>query len=384
MKDKELLSVIAKGEDSKHQFKSDIKNAESLGAEMVALSNASGGLILIGVNDDGSPSGLDAKDVVRINQLISNAATENVRPPVSPATENISLPEGVVIAVTIEPGVSKPYQDAKGQVWSKSGADKRRVTAREELQRMFQQSGLLHGDEIPVEGTSTTDINQEYFEPFFERYTGKPLTAQEVPLENILENIKLMKNGQLTIAGTLLLTKEPQYRLPAFIVKAVSFPGKDITDTHYIDSKDINGKMSDIFSETMRFVLSNIHYRQNGQSFNSIGIPEIPRIVLEELIANALIHRDYFVSAPIRILVFVDRVEIISPGHLPNNLTVEDIKRGNSNLRNPTIASFAPSILPYRGLGSGILRALQVYPDIEFVDDRDGNIFKSVIKRTAA
>jgi len=95
----------------------------------------------------------------------------------------------------------------------------------------------------------------------------------------------------------------------------------------------------------------------------------------------ALIHRDYFISAPIRVFVFRDRVEIISPGHLPNNLTVDNIKAGNSNARNPTLASHASHILPYRGIGSGIITALEKYPAIDFVDDRDGNLFKVILKR---
>jgi ATP-dependent DNA helicase RecG len=102
------------------------------------------------------------------------------------------------------------------------------------------------------------------------------------------------------------------------------------------------------------------------------------------IIGNAFVHRDYFVSAPIRVFVFVDRVEIISPGHLPNNLTVENIKAGNSNSRNPVLASFANQILPYRGYGSGILRALENYPSIDFIDDRDGNLFRCIIRRGQA
>ncbi|WP_459931468.1 ATP-binding protein [Desulfosporosinus burensis] len=92
-------------------------------------------------------------------------------------------------------------------------------------------------------------------------------------------------------------------------------------------------------------------------------------------------HRDYLVSAPIRIFIFSDRIEIISPGHLPNNLTVENIKKGISNIRNPILASFATRILPYRGLGSGIRRALSAYPSIELLDDREGNVFKVIIAR---
>jgi len=101
------------------------------------------------------------------------------------------------------------------------------------------------------------------------------------------------------------------------------------------------------------------------------------------LMVNALVHRNYFLSAPIRLFIFSDRVEIISPGHLPNHLTLENVKGGNSNFRNPILASYALRLLPYRGVGSGILRALQAYPDIEFVDDREGNLFKVIVKRPA-
>lgn len=96
-------------------------------------------------------------------------------------------------------------------------------------------------------------------------------------------------------------------------------------------------ELADVFQQTLGFIVANTRAAQGEQGFNSQGQPEIPRIVWEELVANALIHRDYFVSAPIRVLVFADRVEIISPGHLPNNLTIENIKAGNSNMRNPKI-----------------------------------------------
>ena len=101
------------------------------------------------------------------------------------------------------------------------------------------------------------------------------------------------------------------------------------------------------------------------------------------MLANALIHRDYFVSAPIRIFVFNDRIEIISPGHLPNNWTVPNIRSGTSNMRNPILCSNATRVLPYRGLGTGILRALREYPEIEFEDDRDRNEFRVTIRRRA-
>ncbi|RAW97467.1 MULTISPECIES: RNA-binding domain-containing protein [unclassified Photorhabdus] len=382
METQELLAIIARDEDSRHQFKADVNNASSLGAEMVAFSNGTGGLILIGVNNgDGSRSGLTREDIGRINQVIANAATNNVRPPINPVTENIQLPDGLVIAVHIEQGISKPYMDTQGYVWVKNGSDKRRMTAREELQRMFQEAALIHADETPVSGTSVADIDQEFFDSFFEGEYGERVEEQGVSRSQLLENMNLAKNGQLNICGTLLFASRPQIRLPVFIVKAVAFPGVDIEDEHYIDSQDINGKLSDVFQKVLGFVLANIRHIQNKQSFNSLGEPEIPRIVLEELISNALIHRDYFVSAPVKVLVFADRIEIISPGHLPNNLTIENIKMGNSNIRNPILASFASKVLPYRGLGSGIKRAIKAYPDIELIDNREGNTFKAIISR---
>ena len=380
METEELLAIIANGEDSRHQFKQNITRAESLVPELAAFSNSKGGLLLIGVTDDGDIQGLTVDDMGRINQLVSNAA-KDVKPPISVTTENVALPSGMVMVVDVPEGISKPYMDGNLHVWVKNSANKSKVSAREELLRMFQSSALVHADEISVNGSSVTDVDQEFFDAFFEREYGERVEDQDVSRVQLLENMNLAKNGQLNICGTLLFASRPQIRLPVFIVKAVAFPGVDIEDEHYIDSQDINGKLSDVFQKVLGFVLANIRHVQNEQSINSVGEPEIPRIVLEELIANALIHRDYFVSAPIKVLVFADRIEIVSPGHLPNNLTIENIKMGNSNVRNPILASFAPKVLPYRGLGSGIKRAIKAYPDIEFIDDRAGNAFKAIIKR---
>lgn len=380
METEELLAIIANGEDSRHQFKQDITRAESLVPELVAFSNSKGGLLLIGVTDEGDIQGLTTEDMGRINQLVSNAA-KDVKDPISVTTENIALPNGMVMVVDVPEGISKPYMDGNHHFWVKNSANKSKVSAREELRRMFQSSGLVHADELPVKGSSVTDIDQEFFDAFFEREYSERVEDQDVSRAQLLENMNLAKDGQLNTCGTLLFASRPQIRLPIFIVKAVAFPSVDIEDEYYIDSQDINGKLSDVFQKVLGFVLANIRHVQNEQGINSVGEPEIPRIVLEELIANALIHRDYFVSAPVKVLVFADRIEIVSPGHLPNNLTIENIKMGNSNVRNPILASFAPKVLPYRGLGSGIKRAIRAYPDIEFIDDRAGNAFKAIIKR---
>nr|VFK11667.1 MAG: ATP-dependent DNA helicase RecG [Candidatus Kentron sp. LPFa] len=374
----ELLEIINRGEDSKHQFKANATNETSLAQEMVAFSNSGGGDLFIGVGDDGAIKGLTGKDIRRLNQLISNVASEQVKPPINPQTENIATPNGLVMRVAIPDGISKPYQDNSGAFWVRSGADKRKATSREEIQGMFQRAGLVHGDEIPALGSNIADLDIDYFKEFL-RKNG--LDDPELPLPKLLENMNLMTDGVLNISGALLFATDPNRRLPVFIVKAVAFPGEAFHEKNYLDSRDITGRIADIFAQSLGFVVNNLRHIQGDRGINTTGEPEIPRIALEELIANALIHRDYFVSAPIKVFVFSDRVEIISPGHLPNNLTVENIKSGNSNIRNPILISHAAKILPYRGIGTGITGALRAYPAIDFEDDRAGNRFIVTIRR---
>lgn len=381
METTELLEIIGRGEDRKHQFKANVTNETSLAQEMVAFSNSGGGTIFIGVSNDGTFSQLTREDMGRLNQLVSNAASQQARPSINPQTENIATPEGLVVRIVVPDGVSKPYMEKNGVIWVKSAGDKRKATSREEIQRLYQSAGLIHGDEIPVPGLNIADLDTDYFKGFFEKNFSGSLDDQGLSLPVLLENMNLMENGIFNVSGALLFARNPSFRLPVFITKAIAFPGKEIHETDYIDSRDFTGKIADIFQRNMGFVLSNIRHIQGERNVNAPGEPEIPKIALEELIANALIHRDYFVSAPIRILVFSDRVEIISPGHLPNNLTIKNIKMGNSIIRNPILASYATKILPYRGIGSGIIRALKEYPDIDFEDDHDGNRFIVTIRR---
>ncbi len=379
MNQKEMQLLLANGEDSLTQFKCNIHNPDQLASELVAFSNSIGGKLFIGVNDDGSIAGLTINDVRRVNNMISNVASQHIHPSINPLSENVHTDKGIVIVVTILSGVSKPYTDNQGLIWIKNGGDKRKVTAREEIQRMFQSAGLVHADEIPVSGMTVADVDVLYFSNFFEDVYGETVEKQNIPLEKLLENMNLAKKGTLNLAGALLFSRRSRYMLPSFIVKAVAYPDTDIDREHYKDSRDFSGKLEEVFSGALAFIMNNIPYAQGKQNVNSIAEPVVPQTVWEELLANALLHRDYFISAAIRIFLFKDRAEIISPGHLPNNLTIENIKAGNSVIRNPILASFGTKVLPYRGLGNGIRRALKIHENIEFIDDREGNQFKVIV-----
>jgi predicted HTH transcriptional regulator len=131
----------------------------------------------------------------------------------------------------------------------------------------------------------------------------------------------------------------------------------------------------------MAFVTRNLRKLQIEDSFNSIGELEIPGKTIEELLVNALIHRDYFIQSDIKIFIFDNRIEIASPGKLPNTQTVDRIKAGTSIARNSILFSNARYVLPYVGIGSGIPRALSLYPDIEFINEMDRELFRVVIHR---
>jgi len=383
----ELIQLIGRGEDTRTQFKQsqDVTNAKSLAGEMVAFANSKGGRILIGVDDTGSVIGLSPNDIRRINQLISNTATDCVRPSINPETENISVGGLLVMVVTVPEGISKPYADNDGVFWVKSGADKRRVTSREEVQRMLQSADLVHADEIPVEGTTSGDIDLEHFGAFFEKQYGEPLDNMldkaGISLGQLLNNLGLAREATLNLAGVMLFGRNPQRHRPAFVIKAVSFVGNDPAGDKYRDSQDIEGCLRDLYKGTISFLTRNLRRLQDEKGFNTEGDLEVPPAALEELVVNMLLHRDYFISAPWRVFMFDDRIELISPGALPNNITVENIRNGVSNIRNPLIASFATKELPYRGIGTGIRRALAVVPTLELESDHDRNLFTARIPR---
>jgi ATP-dependent DNA helicase RecG len=379
----ELHSQVARGEDSSRQFKRDATNADGLAAEMAAFANSEGGVIFLGVGDDGSIPGLEFGDVARLNQLVGNAASQNVRSPLSVRTENVAVGQGrLVIVLQVPKGQDKPYFDRTGVIWLKSGADKRRVNSREELSRLFQSAGQFHADELPTKA-NLDKLDRLRFRDFLRDAYQRPFPEDPEALRTLLQNMNLAaENGMLNLAGVLLFAEQPEWIQPQFILKAIHFPGNTIHPTTYLESEDFAGCLPRIFEGAMGFVARNLRKVQAGRGVNAPGLPEIPMAVFEELLVNALVHRDYLVSAPIRLFVFENRIEIISPGHLPDNLTVAKIRAGNSNIRNPILVSYAAKgLLPYRGLGSGIARALENWPAIDFLDDREGCLFTATITR---
>lgn len=383
----ELLDIISTGETSKVQFKREIDSNDSIAAEMIAFSNSRGGKIFFGVEDKtGIITGLSIKQIHDYNQLLANIANDMVKPQVFIYTEVVGVSfsdddEKKVLIVEISEGTAKPYKDKNGAIWIKQGSDKRRLTDNNEQIRLFQQSGILYLDEMIIPQTNINDVENSKVEKYVKAVQKREADESITITENLLNNLNIIKESHLTLGGLLFFSNNPQKYRPAFCVKAISFFGNSIGGTEYRSSQDIVGTIPDIFEETMRFFTSNLQHVQAGQNFNSVGKLEVSQIALEEFVQNALVHRDYSKNSPIRIMIFDNRIEIASPGSLPNSLTIENIKMGNAVVRNNLLVSYCSKLMIYRGFGSGINRALEAQPNIELINDIEGEQFRVIIPR---
>lgn len=384
----ELLDIISTGETSKVQFKENLPNPESMLREIVAMSNSLGGMILLGVKDrTGEVIGLSADQVEYADRKVSEFA-DNIKPTVYLSTEVVKVEddgtEKNILVVHIKEGINKPYKTPQGEIYVKQGSNKRLLTDNAEIMRLFQSSGNLMADEMEIHGTSIEDIDEKKFSEYFKKEFGKTFEEKGLNFEQALKAKRIIRNNQLTLAGLLFFGKDPQGIKPAFTIKAVSFFGNSIEGKQYRSKpKDLTGTIPELFEKALDFLMGNLDSIQTEESFNVQGKLEISKVALEELLQNALVHRDYFKNAPIRLLIFDNRIEIIRPGRLPNSLTVEDIKYGNPVIRNNQLVAFSTHTLPFSGLGSGIKRSLEEEPDIELINDVEGEQFIVKIPRPA-
>ena len=383
-----LIDIINTGETSKVQFKEKITLPDDFAKEIVAMANSLGGLILIGVEDKtGEIKGLTDDELHDYGTRIANIATNNVSPVVYITTEvvlvEIEEKKKKILIINICEGINKPYKVSKTlKVYVKQGDTKRQVSDNAEMLRLFQQSGNLLADEMEIYDSCIEDIDQELFQDYFKKEFKVTIEEKGLNFKQALIRKKVLRNDKLTLAGLLFFGKEPQNIKPGFCVKAVSFFGNSISGKNYRSKPaDLKGTIPELFEKSMSFLETNLRYLQNEQNFNSIGILEVSRDALIEILINALIHRDYFKNAPIRLFIFDDRIEIISPGKLPNSLTVEDVKYGNPVIRNPQLVKFSFHTMPFSGIGTGITRALEEQPNIEFTNDIEGEQFIVKIPR---
>ena len=203
--------------------------------------------------------------------------------------------------------------------------------------------------------------------------------------EKILRNLRFIRpDGTLTVAAMLLFGKYTQRWMPMMTAKCICFAGNSIGGKVFrdkVNDADMEGNLLHQYDTIMDFFTRNLHNVQVGDEFNSMGKLEIPYTSLVEFTVNSLVHRSLNMKAPVRIFIFDNRVEIHSPGALPNGLTIDDIKAGTSMPRNMFLFNNAIYLLPYTGVGSGITRALDEDINVTFMNNDKAQEFVITVWR---
>ncbi|WP_337486332.1 ATP-binding protein, partial [Prevotella sp.] len=203
--------------------------------------------------------------------------------------------------------------------------------------------------------------------------------------EKILRNLRFIRpDGTLTVAAMLLFGKYTQRWMPMMTAKCICFAGNSVGSKVFrdkVNDADMEGNLLHQYDTIMDFFTRNLHNVQVGDEFNSMGKLEIPYTSLVEFTVNSLVHRSLNMKAPVRIFIFDNRVEIHSPGALPNGLTIDDIKAGTSMPRNMFLFNNAIYLLPYTGVGSGITRALDEDINVTFMNNDKAQEFVITVWR---
>lgn len=407
----EILRLRDMAEHTGVQFKERLtkESKSEVAAEMVAMSNTRGGKIIIGVDDKiGRVNPLSYAETQDTTELLGNLATQNVIPSILLDIINVPAEGGVLVVATIKQGLNKPYHDNNGVVWVKQGADKRKVFDNAELIAMLADNGQMHPDALPVRGTTIKDLNMAVVKEYLAKRFAPVLSLQnlsveelhkmsaeevakaigaEQTVENILKNVGLiLSDGTLTVAAVVLMGEYPQRWLPVFTARCISYIGNSIGGSEFRDKSgsDADGNAVHLYKYIMTFLMRNLRRKQVEADFNSPGELEVSTTTLSEVVVNCILHRSYAASAPLRIFIFDNRIEIHSPGLLPQGITVEDATHGVSSPRNELLFSNGIHLLPYTGAGSGLTRAKFYTPDIKFENDERLKEFVVTIWRDSA
>jgi ATP-dependent DNA helicase RecG len=349
----EVIQLIEGGENSSVEFKTADVKTDSLAKEMVAFSNTNGGVIFLGVDDKGTISGF--ADKKNFEEWIANIARNNVIPAVQFQYYEKEIQNKKIGVLEVAKGKDKPYQTLKHQFLIRVGSTNRMAT-QAELMRLFQQSGVFHYDSIGVERTSISDLNLTKIDQYFNRYEIDFTHESESEKVNLLKNSDILsETGSVTIAGLLIFGINPQRYLPNAGISFAHFSGDEIT-ADLIDKQNIDSTLDYQVDTALSIIKNNLL-----QPSSIVGAKRVDSRfiysdkVFRELLVNACVHRNYAISgSKIRVFLFLDRIEFISPGKLPNTVTIEKLKAGVSYAVNPVIVKFMENLRYIDKLGRGI------------------------------
>ena len=374
MKRVELAALIRSEENSGVEFNRDDLRPERVAREIAALLNLEGGHVFLGVEDDGTVTGL-SRDRRQAEEWVMEVARTHVRPATIPYWETVEWREGVIVGVVSLPADApdKPYKAKRGSAWVtqvRVGTTTRDASDEEEL-RLYQQSGRLQYDRKPVPGTSFADLDRRRMINYFHdlRQQDSPEIGDQDAWTRLLVNTEILVESRGRSDGT-------------------RYPRQPRTFSESIEWFD-----SGVMERTLEFVRRNIglkawdRYRRTPAG--ALGVPSGGGT---EAIVNAVAHRDYTITvSDIELSIFADRMEIVSPGRLPNTVTVAKMRAGYRATRNELVKEVLRDYRYVEATGLGVPRKIvrgmhEHYPEEKQLPKFDGNLLphKQIALQTSA
>ncbi len=390
--DGDIRRQLRLGEDSRWEFKriefsGDAPTSprrDDLADELGAFANAAGGVMLCGVADDGTIQGLSRERMAALDRLLAEVSTDVIEPPLRIHVHHRELDGKAFLLVEAPRG--EALHERGGRAFIRVGATKRRMSGDERL-RLAQaraQSRYLWFDRQIVPETGFETLSEPLWEPLL------TVAGSRNPRRGLM-NLRLLAHDEAgveraTVAGVLLCTASPQYWLPQATITATHYRGLDRASGQ-LDAQEITGPLPAQIAEAVQFIVRNMRVAARKLPERD-EVPQYSKVAVFEAVVNAVAHRDYAMSSRrIRLSMFKDRLEIESPGQLPNGMTIEGMEASQAT-RNEVVASVFGQIpvanvagsdhrlylMERRGDGVSIIRdetrkATGAPPEYELVDD---------------
>ena len=376
----ELLELIGNGENSGVEFKRDDLDNRALARELVAFANLAGGRVLLGVEDDGTISGTMRPD---LEQWVMTACRDKVRPEVIPYFEIVRDVEPgkdvAVVAVERGWGVHCVWHGNRRTYYIRVGSQSREASP-EELERLFQQRGAFRLEIRPVSGSAFPDLDRRRLRDYFLRIRNQDVPDDEdvEGWQTLLVNTEILTQEQertpATVAGLLLFGANPNRFLPQAGIDAVAYPGRE-KDYAARERTAIRGPMtrlvqydgsgravlteSGLVEQALEFVRRNTEVTSGLKDGIRVDRWTYPEEAVREAVVNALVHRDYLLSGTtVELSIYDDRLEVISPGRLPNGITPARMKTGCRAARNQLLKDVMRDYNYLEHTGMGVPRKI--------------------------
>ena len=377
----ELQELIAHGENSGLEFKRDDLRPEQLAREVVAFANLQGGQILIGVEDDGSISGVQRPDLE--HWVMDTVFGHFVHPLLLPYYHEVLWPNGLRVAVlTVLPGTTKPYvvrHNRREDIYIRVGSTSR-LASREQQAALFAAGGILHAEILPVSGSGLADLDRARLTDYLGRVLGDAVPQDDAAWLRRLCGLGFMAERPnaapvCSIAGVLLFAHRPRRLLRQAGVRWMAFAGIDAdyqaqddcvldaplvglwqTDSHGSLYQAQTGLLEQLMQRIQPFVTEEL--APTADKLHREKHWRYAPDALREALVNALAHRDWTRPAEVEVVAYRDRLTVTSPGTMQNAMTIDKMLAGQRSARNPIIVEVLRDYGLVEARGMGVRRKI--------------------------